>query len=137
MGRRGWSGTLISREAPSYASTLHCVVLLNADEAVIDTAKLRDYLLSTTHPLGRFKARFFSALGFSADRWQELESAIRTQHLTQQAESLPALRSGQKFKIQAILTGPNGESAVVVSVWFIRTRETAPRFVTAYPGDRQ
>jgi len=60
---------------------LHCAVLLpNADEAVIEPAKLRDYLLSTTHPLGRFKARF-----------------------------LGAPRAG----------------------------ETAPRFVTAYPGDRQ
>ena len=112
------------------------MLLPNADEAVIDPAKLRDYLLSTTHPLGRFKARFFHALGFSADRWQELESAIRTQHLTQEAVSLPAPPSGQKFSIQAILTGPNGESAAVVSVWFIRAGETAPRFVTAYPGDR-
>jgi hypothetical protein len=112
------------------------VLLPHADEAVIDPAKLRDYLLSTTHPLGRFKARVFGALGFSADRWQELESALRTQHLTQEAESLPATRSGQKFTIQAILTGPNGEFAAVVSVWFIRAAETAPRFVTAYPGDR-
>ena len=112
------------------------MLLPNADEAVIDSAKLRDYLLSTTHPLGRFKARFFGALGFSADRWLELESAIRTQHLTQEAESLPAMRSGQKFMIRAILTGPNGQSAALVTVWFIRTGETAPRFVTAYPGDR-
>lgn len=112
------------------------MLLPNADKAVIDPAKLRDYLLSTTHALGRFKARVFGALGFSADRWQELESAIRTQHLAQEAESLPAMRSGQKFTIQAILTGPNGESAAVVSVWFIRAGDTAPRFVTAYPGDR-
>lgn len=113
------------------------MLLPNADEAIIDPAKLRDYLLSTTHPLGRFKARFFGALGFSVDEWQELESAIRTQHLTQEAKRLPAMRSGQKFSVQAILTGPNGESAAGVSVWFIRAGETAPRFVTAYPGDRQ
>jgi hypothetical protein len=112
------------------------VLLPNIDEAVIDPAKLRDYLLSTTHPLGRFKARFFGALGFSGERWQELESAIRTQHLTQDAESLPLVRSGQKFAIRAILTGPTGQSAQVVSIWFIRAGETAPRFVTAYPGDR-
>ena len=78
------------------------MLLPNADQAVIDPAKLRDYLLSTSHPLGRFKAQFFGALGFSADRWQELESTIRTQHLTQEAESLPAMRSGQKYTIQAI-----------------------------------
>ena len=118
--------------------TLNCLVLLpNADEAILDSAKLRDYLLSTTHPLGRFKARFFGALGFSADRWQELQSALRTQHLTQETEPAPGIRSGQKFTIRAILTGPNGQSAMVVSVWFIRAGETAPRLVTAYPGDRE
>jgi hypothetical protein len=39
------------------------VLLPNADRAVIEPAKLRDYLLSTVHPLGRFKARFCTALG--------------------------------------------------------------------------
>jgi hypothetical protein len=113
------------------------VLLPNADEAVIDRAKLRDYLLSTTHPLGRFKARFFNALGFTADNWQELASALRTQHLTQEMAPVPAIQSGQKFTIRAILTGPNGQSAPIVSVWFVRAGETAPRFVTAYPGDRE
>jgi hypothetical protein len=112
------------------------VFLPNADDAVIDPAKLRGYLLSTEHPLGRFKARVFGARGFSEDRWQELESALRTQHLTQEAKSAGVMQSGQKFTIQAILTGPNGQSASVVSVWFIRSGETAPRFVTAYPGGR-
>lgn len=111
------------------------MLLPNADEAVIEAAKLRDYLLSPTHPLGRFKARFFGALGFSADRWEELESALRTQHLTQDAEPAAVVQSGQKFTIRAILTGPNGQSSSVVSVWFIRAEEAAPRFVTAYPGE--
>jgi hypothetical protein len=112
------------------------VLLPNADEAVIDPEKLRDYLLSTEHPHGRFKARVFGALGFRADRWRELESALRTQHLTQDTERVAAAVDGQRFKIQAILVGPNGESTVVVSIWFIRPDETVPRFVTAYPGGR-
>jgi hypothetical protein len=114
------------------------VLLPNADEAVIDPAKLQYYVLSTAHPLGRFKARFFGALGFSAERWQELESALRSQHLTtREAETASVIRGGQKFTIRAILTGPNGQSAAVVSVWFTRAGETRPRFVTAYPGDRE
>jgi hypothetical protein len=44
------------------------VGLPNADRAVIEDAKVRDYLLSATHPIGRFKSVFFVALGFSADR---------------------------------------------------------------------
>jgi hypothetical protein len=33
-----------------------------------------------------------------------------------------------------MLRGPTGQSAVVVSVWFIRADGHVPRFVTAYPG---
>jgi hypothetical protein len=110
------------------------VLLPNADRAAIQPAKIRDYLLSATHPIGRFKARFFRALGFSPERWQELESALRTQHLTRDAEPAPSAVAGQKFTIRAILNGPAGESAIIVSVWFIAAGETVPRFVTAYPG---
>ncbi|MEQ1910312.1 MAG: DUF6883 domain-containing protein [Vicinamibacterales bacterium] len=107
------------------------MLLPNSDDAVIDRAKLRDYLLSPQHPLGRFKARVFGALGFSVDRWEELESARRTQHLTQEAEPAAVVAGGRKFTIRAILIGPNGQSALVVSVWFIRVGEAMPRFVTA------
>lgn len=113
------------------------MLLPDADRTEIDPAKLREYLLSTDHPLGRFKARFFGALGFSANRWEELESALRTQHLTQDAEAGTSAAYGQKFTIRAILKGPTGESAMVVSVWFIPSGETVPRFVTAYPGGGQ
>jgi len=47
----------------------------NAERALIDRAKLTDYLLSPSHPIGRFKARFFNRLGFRADAWEELEHA--------------------------------------------------------------
>jgi len=112
------------------------VLLPNNDGATIDPAKLRDYLLSPTHPIGRFKARFFTALGFIPDRWRELDEAFRIQHLTQDAEPAGIAGTGQKYTIRAILNGPNGRSASVVSVWFIQAPGMAPRFVTAYPGDK-
>jgi hypothetical protein len=34
--------------------------LPNGDRAMVHEAKVRDYLLSTDHPIGRFKARVFS-----------------------------------------------------------------------------
>jgi hypothetical protein len=107
----------------------------NADRATIDPAKLRDYLLSTTHPIGRFKARFFTALGFAPDRWEELAEALRLQHLTQDGEPAVPTAQGRKYTIRAILNGPTAQSAFVVSVWFIPAGGDVPRFVTAYPGD--
>ena len=110
------------------------MLLPNADLAEIDPQKLHGYLLSHTHPVGRFKARFFAALGYTAERWQELEADLRIQHLTQHAQPGESLPKGQLFTIRAILVGPNGQSAVVLSVWFIAAAGGAPRFVTAYPG---
>ena len=37
--------------------------LPNSDRAVVADAKVRDYLLSQSHPVGRFKSSFFVALG--------------------------------------------------------------------------
>lgn len=110
------------------------MLLPNGDQAIIEPRKLRDYLLSASHPVGRFKARFFVRLGFTAERWELFEQALREQHLNQPAESPGSDPFGQSFTISAILKGPTGASASVVSVWFIRAGEDKPRFVTAYPG---
>ena len=40
----------------------------NADRAVIEPTKLHDYLLSRGHPVDRFKASFFLALGSPLQR---------------------------------------------------------------------
>ncbi len=57
----------------------------NADRALIDPAKLHGYLLSRSHPVGRFKAAFFLALGYSPEDWQRLEADLRNQHLSKDA----------------------------------------------------
>jgi hypothetical protein len=79
------------------------VLLPNAEHAIIERAKLEDYLLSFSHPVGRFKARFFAALGFSAERWAALEQAFRALHLTQHAEAGDPDGFEQPFTIRAIL----------------------------------
>jgi len=53
----------------------------NVERAVIDPIKLHGYLLSRSHPVGRFKAAFFTSLGSRARNWRQLESDLRTQHL--------------------------------------------------------
>jgi uncharacterized protein DUF6883 len=105
----------------------------NVDRAVIEPAKLHDYLLSRGHPVGRFKASFFLALGYSAATWRQLENDLRSQHLSRDATAEAPTDYGQKYAIRATLVGPSGQSAEVVSVWVIRMGEDIPRFVTAYP----
>jgi hypothetical protein len=105
----------------------------NADRAVIEPAKLRDYLRSSTHPVGRFKAAFFLTLGYSADAWARLEVDLRSQHLPRDAVAAAPTPYGQKYVIRATLVGPAGRSTRVRSVWVVRVGEDYARFVTAYP----
>lgn len=106
----------------------------NASRAIIEVPKLRDYLLSPSHPVGRFKAPFFAALGYSQEQWPQLEADLRAQLVLQDAQPAAASPYGRKYEIRAILTGPSGRSAEIVSIWIILSDEDAPRFVTAYPG---
>lgn len=105
----------------------------NADRAVIDPRKLHGYLLSRSHQVGRFKAAFFLALGYSPEDWRRLEADLRTQHLPKDATAEERTTYGQKYSIRATLVGPSGSTANVRSVWFVRRGEDFPRFVTAFP----
>jgi len=108
--------------------------LPNIENAVIDPGKLRDYLLSPSHPVGRFKAMFFSSLGYNQENWKEFEADLRRQHLTRDVLLRQESRYGKKYEIRGKMKGPLGRTVEVVSVWIILVDENFPRFITAYPG---
>jgi len=107
----------------------------NVARARIDPLKLRDYVLSPKHEVGRYKAAFFRSLGYSLHGWRLLEADLRRQHLTRLASECIATPYGRKFVVRASLEGPARSTPVVVSVWIVLTGEDFPRFVTVYPGD--
>ncbi len=107
--------------------------LPNRDSALIDPAKVRDYLLSPEHPVGRFKATFFAAIGYKRDDWQKLSSDLLEIARTGDAFSGPANQFGRKYEAHGTLPGVGGRAAAVVTVWIVLANETSPRFVTAYP----
>jgi hypothetical protein len=84
--------------------------------------------------VGRFKAAFFERLGYSQDDWQTLAVDLRRQHLPMPAERVDSNTFGSKYRIDALIVGPAGRSAMVVSVWIVLAFEEAPRLVTLYPG---
>jgi len=110
------------------------VVLPNSSQAVIAPEKLRDYLLSSIHPIGRYKALFFRTLGYDQTSWQQLETDLRSL-ASLPAEPLESTEYGTKYAITGLLTGLNGRVAEIVTVWIILAGEDVPRFVTAYPKD--
>jgi hypothetical protein len=111
--------------------------LPRATEARIDARKLRDYALNPEHGTGRFKARFFAQMGYSAADWQRLEQDIRDQHLSEPAEAGQPSPFGQKYTITAPLQGPTGPARQVTTVWIIRQGEDVPDLVTIEPAVRR
>ena len=102
----------------------------------IERSKVRDYLLSTAHPVGRFKATFFEALGYAAADWPQLESDMRHLALTGDATFGKRTKYGQHYEIRGILRGPSGRAAQVTTIWIVRSDEETPRFITAFPGEK-
>ena len=89
--------------------------LPNADRAVVEIEKLRDYCLSSSHPRGRRKARVFvTALGITADDADELKGVILSAVTTE--ESTPTERDGygQRFIVDFSMSR-QGKEAVVRS----------------------
>ncbi|MFN2375292.1 MAG: DUF6883 domain-containing protein [Candidatus Binatia bacterium] len=109
----------------------------NPHFALVDRAKIEDYLLSPTHRRGRTKRRFFVSLGYTRAAWPRLAEDLKD-HLLRH----PVLRAdltvfGTKYIVRGSLHGPSGSAAIIVSVWIILPAEDFPRFVTAYPGERR
>ncbi len=105
------------------------------ERAVIETAKIRDYLLSISHPVGRFKAPFFASLGYTSVNWRRLEADFRDLAVSGDAELGQPSSYGQKYEIRGTLKGPLGKPAEVLTVWIILFGGNVPQFVTAFPGE--
>ena len=105
-----------------------------AERAHIDPAKIRDYLLSATHPVGRFKAVVFQSLGYKAEEWETLRDDLLILARTTEAGVGQASPFGQKYEASGTLRGPNGREAKFRCVWLVPADDQAPRFITAFPG---
>jgi hypothetical protein len=111
------------------------VKLPHAELAVLETEKIRDYLLSASHPIGRFKAPAFQAMGYRQDQWEQLAADLREQHALAEVDEVVETQHGRKYVIRANLKGPNGRTFAMQSIWIVLKGEDLPRFVTAYPGE--
>ena len=94
-------------------------------------------MLSAIHRDGRPKAQFLARLGYSRGDWGRLAADLRGQHLI--LEALPGKPSpyGHKYEILGSLTGPNGATAWIRTVWIVRIGERDPRLVTLIPEEKR
>ncbi len=101
--------------------------LPNCEQAHVDRRKLTEYLLNRDHPDAKGKSAFFR--GEYGEDWTALRDDLRD-HATGSVASVEETRHGTTYVVEGPLSG-----TLVRSVWMIRTGESVPRLVTAYPID--
>jgi len=69
---------------------------------------LREYGGPRSHPVGRFKAPVFHALGYSSENWRQLEVDLRTQHLSRDVTLEDQTRMGRNTRSALSWLGHRG-----------------------------
>ena len=105
----------------------------HGESATVPREKATNYLLSPTHPRGSMKAKWFNALGYSIDNSDELIDALKIVARSE-VDSTEKTQYGTKYKITGIVSGPNGRSGSVRTIWILPPDSEEPRLVTAYPS---
>jgi len=107
----------------------------NWERAYVPERKVRDYLLSLSHPVGKSKARFFRGLGFDEATVDQLREELRGVIQRAHVEETERTSHGTKYVVVGSIRSPNGEDVTIRTVWMIEEEgPDAPRFVTAYPA---
>ena len=110
--------------------------LPNAENAVLDIAKLRDYCLNPNHPEGKHKARVFLAkLGIRQNNAEDLRNAILEGVLLAEAIEQAPSAFGRRFVVDLAVSRSEGvilATAIVRTAWIIREGEDFPRLTTCF-----
>ena len=113
-------------------------LLPNHERAIIENSKLIHYALNPQNERGRHKARVFeSTLGFNLSNWTRLKEGILDALPHHKATSTSETVFGKKFEVVLPITGMNGCTVDVMTVWQFdrldnRMFSDAPRLVTVY-----
>lgn len=107
--------------------------LPHKEKAYIPFLKIRDYLLSETHPIGKSKAKFFRSLGFNETNIDLLKQGLLTiAHREDVKEEVSSIH-GVKYIMDGLIQTSTGETVKVRTIWIIDKGQIRPRFVTTYP----
>ena len=110
------------------------------ERAYVAPSKVADYLLSQTHPVGRWKAKVFRSAGFDETNLSELEEALLWVALSHDVSSAEPTAHGTKYVVEGEIGTPSGRVLAIRTVWIIESGTQTPRLVTAYalqPGQEE
>ena len=109
------------------------MLIPNAENAVVDIRKLRDYCLNPEHDDGKHKARLFpSILGITPDNAEKLRQILVEVIQTHEAQLGRRDGFGQRYTLDFTIEWKN-KSATLRSGWIIEHDSEIPRLTTCYP----
>jgi len=110
--------------------------LPNAENAVVNIEKLRDYSLNPNHPEGKHKARaFLEKLDIRRSDAEQLRQWILEAILTAEATEQKPTAYGRRFVVDFEIERGRGIilfKALVRTAWIIRNDEDFPRLTTCF-----
>lgn len=109
------------------------MLIPNAEKAMIDLRKLRDYCLNLEHDDGKHKARLFlSMLGMTAENSEALRQILLEVIRTHEAQLGRQDEFGQRYTLDFMIEWQR-RSATLRSGWIIEHGSEIPKLTTCYP----
>jgi hypothetical protein len=109
------------------------MLIPNAEHALVDIRKLRDYCLNPDHQDGKHKARLFSSiLGMTTDDAEALRQILLEVVQHSDANLSRADGFGQRYTLDFPISWQNRE-ARLRSGWIVEWGSDIPRLTTCYP----
>ena len=105
----------------------------NAEHAIVDLRKLRNYCLNPQNDMGKHKAhQFYITLGMTAEDAEALRDTLLQAVQTHEAQLGRHDIHGQRYTIDFTLNW-RGRQTIVRSGWIVDRGSEVPRLITAYP----
>ncbi len=102
------------------------------DDLIIPTAKITQYLLVLK--ARNDKSRFLAQAGFTQENPEALRLAIQSQAMDKEAIEEKSNEYGTFYQVEGELSGVNGVSLSVITVWLQRQIDGKFQFVTLKPN---
>lgn len=104
----------------------------------IPKEKLIGYALNPEHPVGKEKARVFkAALGYTLENYEELQAKILESFREDKMVLKKEGAYGKQYEQIMKITGPNGNTANVLTAWIKETESSEPRLTSLYVTEKE
>jgi hypothetical protein len=104
------------------------------ETAFVPKEKIKEYLLSLTHPVGYSKAIFFREIGYNESNYELLEEALLDIARNSEVVEIENMTFGSKYVLEGSINSPLNIIKIIRTVWIVEVNHPRPRFITGYPA---